>query len=80
MPADLATVNQAILTDDAAHAVAHLRAMGGFVREGVLYLPNNRGSIVLRPGDVIGVDTTSLVGWPIVVSANAIAAGAWTFA
>lgn len=78
LPADLATINQDILTDDAAHAVAHLRAMGGFVREGLLYLPNNRGVVKILPGDVVAVDTTSNVGWPILVSANALANGAWT--
>ncbi len=77
--ADLATIDSDILSDDAAAAVASLRGLGGFVRQGLLFLPNNRGVVKILPGDVIAVDTTSNVGWPILVSANAIANGAWTY-
>ena len=40
-----------------------------------LYIPN-RGVLQLLPGDYIAVDATT--GWPILLSARAIAAGPWT--
>lgn len=42
---------------------------------GILYVPN-RGILRARPGDYVMVDTTT--GWPILVSAAAIASGPWT--
>lgn len=47
---------------------------GAYSLNGRLYIPN-RGSILILPGDYVGVDN---VGWPILVSANSIANGAWT--
>jgi len=48
---------------------------GGF-EDGLLYIPN-RGVLQIQPGDYIAYDAT---GWPILVSANAIASGStsWT--
>lgn len=45
-----------------------------FTGNGTLLIPN-RGLIKLLPGDYVGVDST---GWPIVLSAKAIASGPWT--
>ena len=61
--ADMATIRAGIRTDDAQHAVATLRGYGGFVREGLLYLPNNRGVIKLLPGDVVIMGTPPGTGW-----------------
>jgi len=77
--ADMATIRSGIRTDDAQHAVATLRGYGGFVREGLLYLPNDRGVIRLQPGDVVAIDSVATSGWPILVSAQALANGPWTF-
>ena len=79
LPADLATINQDILDDvNVTHPPAHYSGCGGFVREGLLYVPN-RGTLKVLPGDVVAVDTASGVGWPILVSAGAIANGTWTY-
>lgn len=76
--ADLAAIAQAILSDtNIARPMAMSIGAGGFTRDGLLYLPDNRGVVVVRPGDYVAVDTTADVGWPILVSANAIANGAW---
>lgn len=71
--ADLATIQEAILNDKVNGNPIY---PGGLVREGLLYVPN-RGVLKVLPGDWIGVDAT---GWPILVSANAIASGStsWT--
>ena len=79
LPADLAAIMNAILDDqNVAHPMAQISGTGGFVREGFLYVPN-RGPLNIYPGDVIAVDTASNVGWPILVSADAIANGTWTY-
>ena len=80
LPADLATINYAILDDQNTGAVAHatFSGIGGFMREGLLYVPN-RGVLKVLPGDVVAVDTTTSVGWPVLVSAEAIASGKWNF-
>lgn len=44
---------------------------------GLLHIPN-RGSLLVRPGDYVMVDTTT--GWPILVSAYAFASGPWAAA
>lgn len=73
--ADLATINQGILDDQAAsHPVAHYSGIGGFVREGKLFVPN-RGSLVVLPGDFVAIDPAT--GWPILVSAAAAAGASW---
>lgn len=77
LPADLATANYAILDDqNVAHGHASVLGIGGVVREGKLFIPN-RGSLLLLPGDVIAWDVT---GWPVLVSARAIAGIDWAFA
>lgn len=48
---------------------------GAFARTGLLYVPN-RGVLKALPGDYVGVDATT--GWPILLSALAIASGPWT--
>lgn len=78
--ADLATIQQAILNDmsidsgQAANAAPSAKPIlpGGFSASGLLYIPN-RGVLQCLPGDWIGIDAN---GWPILVSANAIAGGA----
>jgi len=79
LPADLQTINYGILDDqNVARPHASVGGIGGFIREGFLFVPN-RGQLKLYPGDVIALDDTSGVGWPILVSADSIANGKWTF-
>lgn len=49
---------------------------GAWSNAGVLYVPN-RGILQVLPGDYVGIDAT---GWPILVSANAIASGSTEWA
>jgi len=79
--ADLATLNAAILNDGtqmgggaAANAAPSAKPIwpGALTTDGKLFIPN-RGVLQVLPGDYIGVDAN---GWPILVSANAIAGGA----
>lgn len=49
---------------------------GAFSQDGLLFIPN-RGVLKVLPGDYVGVDAT---GWPILVSANAIASGSTEWA
>lgn len=75
--ADLATINAAILDDqNVAQPQASLIGTGGFVRQGLLYVPN-RGFLKVLPGDYVGIDAS---GWPILVSAFAIAYGSTSWA
>lgn len=71
--ADVAAIAQAIKDDV---NVAHPIWPGAFSLNGNLFIPN-RGVLKILPGDYVGVDST---GWPILVSAHAIAAGPWTHA
>lgn len=48
---------------------------GAFSQVGHIYLPGGRGIITALPGDYVMFDTT--VGWPILVSAAAMATGPW---
>lgn len=74
--ADIATINQAIKDDqNINNPVPGGGSMWGWSRNGMLYIPN-RGAIRCLPGDCIMVDATT--GWPILVSARALAAGPWT--
>jgi hypothetical protein len=74
--ADVADINQAILDDvNASHPVAQISGCGGFVKEGLLYVPN-RGVLQLRPGDVVALDSTS--GQVILLTAYGLSAGPWT--
>lgn len=68
LPADLATIAQSILDDiNPAHPIVP----GSFTYAGRLWIPG-RGSLIMNPGDVVAVDAT---GWPILISAAAIASG-----
>lgn len=72
--ADMATINNGILSQ---LTNTNPKAGGAyFTNEGVLYFPDQMGMIKINPGDYIALDTAS--GWPIVVSAHAIATGPWT--
>ncbi len=66
--ADAALLNAAILNDKIN---GNPIWPGAFSQSGLLFIPN-RGILAVLPGDVIAVDAT---GWPILVSANAIASG-----
>lgn len=75
LPDDLATIHYSILDDQAAaHPHAAISGIGGFVREGFLYVPN-RGALLLYPSDWIAYDTAT--GWPILVSSRAAAGAGW---
>lgn len=54
---------------------AHPVWPGAFEQNGLLYIPR-RGLLRVLPGDYVAVDATT--GWPILVSAYAIASGPWT--
>lgn len=69
--ADMASVAAGIKDD---LEVAHPIWPGAFSRTGLLYIPN-RGTLQMLPGDYVMFDTTT--GWPILVSARAIASGPW---
>jgi hypothetical protein len=71
--ADVATIQQAIL-DDVNRANVSRIYPGAWSKDGTLYVPN-RGFLRVLVGDVVGVDTR---GWPILLSADTIANGAWT--
>ena len=59
---DWATIMESILADKNP---THPIYPGAMSRQGLLFLPQNRGVIKLQPGDWIGVDPN---GWPVVVS------------
>ncbi len=70
--ADIATIAKDIKDDlNPTHPIWP----GAFSKIGMLFIPN-RGYLQVLPGDYVGVDATT--GWPILVSARAIAAGPWT--
>lgn len=71
--ADVATLAQLILNDQGNSDQIMPEA---FSSNGLLYVPN-RGVLKVLPGDWVGVDAA---GWPILVSADAVADGAtsWT--
>lgn len=70
--ANFALVNAGILNDQ---NVAHPVWPAALSNAGVLSIPN-RGVLKVLPGDYVMFDTDT--GWPILVSANAIANGPWT--
>ena len=78
--ADLAALTARILDDqskDSGQLASTAPAAkpiwpGAFTSAGQLYIPN-RGVLQVLPGDYVGVDAN---GWPILISANAIAGGA----
>lgn len=69
--ADFATVQESIINDK-TNALG--KAYGALTKQGLLFVPN-RGVLRIFPGDWVGVDSS---GWPILVSAHAIATGPWT--
>ena len=74
---DVAAINALILDDlNPSHPVAQISGCGGFVKEGLLYIPNRKGVLELRPGDVVAVDATS--GQVILLTAYGLSAGPWT--
>jgi len=68
---DIASVANGILNDQVNSRPV---VPGAFDGNGLLFIPN-RGVLRILPGDYVGVDST---GWPILLSANAIANGPWT--
>lgn len=84
LPADLATINNAIRNDPNLQNSMNMgrstyAPAGEFGFNGLLFIPN-RGVLQVLPGDVVAVDNNSPtnVGWPILVSADAILNGSWT--
>lgn len=69
-PANVALI-AANIKDDVN--VAHPIWPGAFMQNGILYIPN-RGRLQVLPGDYVAYGST---GWPILVSAAAVAAD-WT--
>lgn len=69
--ADQASINNGIKDD---LNVSHPLVRGAFDSNGMLIIPN-RGVLKVLPGDWVGFDSR---GWPILVSADAIASGPWT--
>ena len=75
--ADVAAINALILDDvNPRHPKAQISGSGGFVKEGLLYVPNRNAVLELRPGDVVAVDATS--GQVILLTAYGLSAGPWT--
>jgi hypothetical protein len=74
--ADFATVSQSIKNDltNGPQGLGAGIIGGGWQEPGILIIPN-RGILQVLPGDYVGVDST---GWPILVSAYAIANGPWS--
>src|SRR5215472_19101220 len=89
LPADLATIAQGILNDAPSTSNvppgvtsmmvgANSTIPGAFNYMGILTIPG-RGFLKVFPGDVVAIDNSTNVGWPILVSADAIANGHWTY-
>jgi hypothetical protein len=75
--ADVAALNALILDDiNSSHPVAQIGGVGGFVKEGFLYVPNRAGPLELRPGDIVATDGTS--GQVILLTSYGLSAGPWT--
>ena len=75
LQADVRTINNGILDDlSSRHPQAQLSGLGGFVREGILYVPN-RGPLQLYPGDIVARDPAT--GGVILVTARAAAGASW---
>ena len=62
---DWATIQNSILDDGALQTSPHPNYPGAFTRQGLLFLPRNRGVVKLQPGDWVAVDVN---GWPVVIS------------
>lgn len=94
IPADLATMNTQIRADEvsrgffgrgnnsgqgitpSADGNTRFRVNQPYMNNGYLIIPN-RGKLTLRVGDIVAWDATG-VGWPIVVSGDAIVANGAT--
>lgn len=75
LDADIATIQQ-LIKDDLNPAQPINTSMGGWSRQGQLYIPN-RGWLKIFPGDIVGVDAAT--GWPILISRRAAnTAASWT--
>lgn len=74
--ADIATIALSILNDQVPRQKrTPVIQAGAFSRDGLLFLPNNRGVIKLEPGDWVWVDPS---GFPGVIGKRAVAATAAT--
>lgn len=71
-PAQIALLNLGILNDQIN---GRPKINQSYVKKGLLFIPN-RGLLRLLDGDYIAIDATT--GWPIVVSADCAANGAYT--
>lgn len=73
----MSTVNIALIANGILNDqnVAHPIFPGAFSQSGLLTIPN-RGTLQVLPGDYVAFDATT--GWPILLSAYAIASGPWT--
>lgn len=69
--ADIALFNNAVLNDQIN---GNPKWNGAWAQTGLLYVPN-RGYLQALPGDYVAYDPAT--GWPILLSANAIAGGDW---
>lgn len=70
--ADIATISN-LIRDDQGNVRKYVP--GAFSANNQLVIPN-RGVLKILPGDYVGVDATT--GWPVLISALAIASGPWT--
>ncbi len=72
--ADVRAINTAILNDlNARHPQAQIDGAGGFVREGLLYVPN-RGPLQLYDSDIVAVDAR---GGVILITKYSAAGANW---
>lgn len=69
--ADIATMLTGIKNDQ----INGFPQWPGALDSGLLNIPN-RGVLKVFPGDFVAIDPTT--GWPILISAAAIASGPWT--
>lgn len=69
--ANIALIAAGILNDQIN---GHPIFPGAFAQSGLLTIPN-RGILQVLPGDYVAFDATT--GWPILLSAYAIASGPW---
>lgn len=74
LPADIAAIANAIKDDKINSYPNNPIFPGGFAQNRLLHVPN-RGILRVAVGDYVAYDST---GWPILLSANAIANGPWT--
>jgi len=63
------------LVDQTKTGTVRPRVNTGYIKQGVLTIPN-RGQLVCRPGDFVCWDATT--GWPILLSGDAAANGPYT--